>query len=64
MKKLGASLPKEGPIKAEPETWTEKHSGQQHEDVYLRTKRRAGLEKFIGRPVGRFGGAPGSRAGA
>jgi len=38
MKKLGASLPKEGPIKAEPETWTEKHSGQQHEDVYLRTR--------------------------
>ena len=47
MKKLAASLPKEGPIKAEPESWTEKHSGQQHEDVYLRTKDRAGLEKFI-----------------
>ena len=47
MKKLAASLPKDGPITAEPETWTEKHSGQQHEDFYLRSKDRAALEKFI-----------------
>src|ERR1700690_953818 len=47
MKKLAATLPKDGPIKAEPESWTEKHSGQQHEDVYLRSNDRPGLEKFI-----------------
>jgi preprotein translocase subunit SecD len=47
MKKLATSISKEGPITAEPESWTEKHSGQQHEDVYLRTKERPALEKFI-----------------
>ena len=47
MKKLAATLPKDGPIAAEPESWTEKHSGQQHEDVFLRTKDRPALEKFI-----------------
>jgi preprotein translocase subunit SecD len=47
MKKLAASLPKDGPIHAEPESWTEKHAGTQHEDVFLRSKDRPGLEKFI-----------------
>ena len=47
MKKLATSIPKDGPFTAEPESWTEKNSGQQHEDVYLRTKDRPALEKFI-----------------
>jgi preprotein translocase subunit SecD len=49
MKKLAASIPKDGPISVVPESWTEKHSGAQHEDIYLRVKEkdRAELDKFI-----------------
>ncbi|HEX7506965.1 MAG TPA: protein translocase subunit SecD, partial [Polyangia bacterium] len=40
MKKVAASVPKEGPITVAPESWTEKHQGTQHEDVYLRVKEK------------------------
>ncbi len=49
MKKVAASVPKGGPITVVPESWTEKHSGAQHEDVYLRAKEKdkEALTKFI-----------------
>jgi preprotein translocase subunit SecD len=49
MKKVAASVPKEGAITVAPESWTEKHAGTQHEDVYLRAKEkdRDVLSKFI-----------------
>src|SRR5450759_2951025 len=49
MKKVAASVPKEGAITVSPESWTEKHAGTQHEDVYLRAKEkdRDVLSKFI-----------------
>lgn len=49
MKKVAALVPKDGPISVVPESWTEKHSGTQHEDVYLRAKEkdRDALNKFI-----------------
>ena len=33
--------------RSRPESWTEKDSGKQHEDVYLRAKKRETLEKFF-----------------
>ena len=49
MKKVAASLPKDSPIAVVPESWTEKHAGTQHEDVYLRVKEKDKdeLTKFI-----------------
>lgn len=49
MKKVAASVPKEGAISVAPESWTEKHQGTQHEDVYLRVKEKDKdeLTKFI-----------------
>jgi protein-export membrane protein SecD len=49
MKKLAASVPKDGPIAVTPESWTEKHQGTQHEDVYLRVKEKDKdqLTKFL-----------------
>ena len=49
MKKVAATVPKDGPITVAPESWTEKHQGTQHEDVYLRVKEkdRDALNKFI-----------------
>ena len=49
MKKVAATVPKDSPIKVVPESWTEKHSGTQHEDVYLRVKEKdkEALVKFI-----------------
>ncbi len=49
MKKVAAAVPKDGPIEVAPESWTEKNSGAQHEDVYLRVKEkdREELVKFI-----------------
>jgi preprotein translocase subunit SecD len=47
MKKVAASVPKDSSIQVVPDTWTEKNTGTQHEDVYLRGKVRADLEKFI-----------------
>jgi preprotein translocase subunit SecD len=40
MKKVAASVPKSGAITVAPESWTEKHQGTQHEDVYLRVKEK------------------------
>jgi protein-export membrane protein, SecD/SecF family/protein-export membrane protein SecD len=49
MKKVAASVPKSGAITVAPESWTEKHAGTQHEDVYLRVKEKdkEELTKFI-----------------
>lgn len=47
MKKVVATVPKDGPITTEPDSWTAKDSGRPHEDVYLRSKDRAALEKFV-----------------
>jgi preprotein translocase subunit SecD len=49
MKKVAASVPKDSPIAVVPESWTEKHAGAQHEDVYLRVKEKDKdeLTKFI-----------------
>jgi preprotein translocase subunit SecD len=47
MKKVAASVPKESGIEVAPESWTEKDTGKQHEDVYLRSKKRDTLEKFF-----------------
>jgi len=49
MKKVAAAVPKTGAITVAPESWTEKNSGAQHEDVYLRVKEkdREELTKFI-----------------
>jgi preprotein translocase subunit SecD len=47
MRKVAASIPKDSGIEAVPESWTEKDSGKQHEDVYLRSKSRDALERFF-----------------
>jgi preprotein translocase subunit SecD len=49
MKKVAASVPKDSAITVAPESWTEKHQGTQHEDVYLRVKEKdkEELTKFI-----------------
>jgi len=49
MKKVAASVAKDGAITVAPESWTEKHQGTQHEDVYLRVKEKdkEELTKFI-----------------
>jgi protein-export membrane protein SecD len=49
MKKVAAAVPKDGAITVAPESWTEKHQGTQHEDVYLRVKEKDKdeLNKFI-----------------
>jgi preprotein translocase subunit SecD len=47
MRKLAAAVPKDSGIEVSPESWTEKDSGKQHEDVYLRSKKRDTLEKFF-----------------
>src|SRR5450631_31308 len=49
MKKVAASVPKDSPIAVVPESWTEKHAGTQHEDIYLRAKEKdkEELTKFI-----------------
>ncbi len=47
MKKVAATLPKDGPIKWEMNPWREKESSRQHELIYLRAKERADLEKFV-----------------
>ena len=49
MKKVAAAVPKDGAITVAPESWTEKHQGTQHEDVYLRVKEKdkEELTKFI-----------------
>lgn len=49
MKKVAASVPKDSPITVAPESWSEKQSGAQHEDVYLRVKEKDKdeLTKFI-----------------
>src|SRR5215471_13779915 len=47
MRKVAAAVPKDSGIETVPESWTEKDSGKQHEDVYLRAKSRATLQKFF-----------------
>ncbi len=47
MKKVAASVPKDGDITAEPDSWSEKTSAKRHETYSLRSKNRASLEKFV-----------------
>lgn len=47
MKKVAASVPKDGPITVVPDFWSEKNTGQTHEDLFLRAKNRDDLEKFV-----------------
>jgi protein-export membrane protein SecD len=47
LKGPGAAATKDSGIEAVPESWTEKDSGKQHEDVYLRAKSRDALTKFF-----------------
>jgi protein-export membrane protein SecD len=47
MRKVAAAVPKDSGIDVTPESWTEKDSGKQHEDVYLRSKSRDSLQKFF-----------------
>src|SRR5258708_5874345 len=47
MRRLAAAVPKDSGIDVVPESWTEKDSGKQHEDVYLRSKSRDTLNKFF-----------------
>src|SRR4051812_2520531 len=47
MRKVAAAVPKDSGIDVVPESWTEKDSGKQHEDVYLRSKSRDSLQKFF-----------------
>ncbi|MEP6653797.1 MAG: protein translocase subunit SecD [Myxococcales bacterium] len=47
MRKIAALVPKNSGIDVLPESWTEKDSGKQHEDVYVRAKSRDVLEKFF-----------------
>lgn len=46
MKKVAAAVPKDGAITVAPESWSEKNSGAQHEDVYLRVKEKDKDELF------------------
>ncbi|HTA20424.1 MAG TPA: hypothetical protein VK989_14130, partial [Polyangia bacterium] len=47
LKGPGAAATKDSGIEPVPESWTEKDSGKQHEDVYLRAKSRDALQKFF-----------------
>ncbi len=47
LKGPGAAATKDSGIEPVPESWTEKDSGKQHEDVYLRAKSREALQKFF-----------------
>ncbi|HEY2899872.1 MAG TPA: protein translocase subunit SecD [Polyangia bacterium] len=52
MRRLAATVPKDSGIEVVPESWTEKDSGKQHEDVYLRSKNRDALKKFFDEQTG------------
>ncbi len=47
MKKIAATVPKDGPVTVDADSWNEDKAGKQHETVYLRSKNRADLEKFV-----------------
>src|SRR4029077_9049531 len=47
LKGPGAAATKDSGIEPVPESWTEKDSGKQHEDVYLKAKTREALQKFF-----------------
>jgi preprotein translocase subunit SecD len=47
LKGPGAASTKDSGIEPVPESWTEKDTGKQHEDVYLRAKSRDALQKFF-----------------
>src|SRR5215471_11205722 len=52
MRKVAAAVPKDSGIETVPESWTEKDSGKQHEDVYLRSKSRDALQRFFAAQTG------------
>lgn len=47
MTKVAATVPSDGPIKVQQDSWSEKHTGTSHEDIFLRSKSRDALEKFV-----------------
>jgi preprotein translocase subunit SecD len=47
MNKVAAAVPKDSGIEFKSEVWTEKDSGKQHDDIYLRAKSRDALQKFF-----------------
>lgn len=47
MKQVAAVVPKDSAITIELDPWSEKDSGRQHQDVYLRAKHKADLEQFV-----------------
>jgi preprotein translocase subunit SecD len=47
MHKAAGAVPKDSGIDVKAESWSEKDTGKQHEDIYLRSKKRESLEKFF-----------------
>ena len=47
-KKVAASVPKDGPITIDPDSWRGEKDGAQHDVIFFRAKERADLEKFVG----------------
>jgi preprotein translocase subunit SecD len=46
-KKIAATVSKDGPITVDVDTWREDKTGTLHEDMYLRSKDRVALERFV-----------------
>ena len=47
MQKIAANLPKDGPITLEPDSWRDEKTGANHEIIFLVSKDRPALEKFV-----------------
>jgi preprotein translocase subunit SecD len=47
MTKVAAAVPKDGPVTAEVDSWSENKTGGRHQDYYLKAKSRADLEKYV-----------------
>ena len=58
MRKVAGAVPKDSGIEIAPESWSEKDSGKQHEDVYLRSKSREALQKFFASQTGELAVPP------
>jgi len=47
MKKVAATLPKDGPVSWTRDAWSEKETGAQHDLILLRAAKKDDLEKFV-----------------
>ena len=47
MQKVSATVPQDGKIQVVPDVWRDKKTGEQKQDVYLRSKDRKALEAFV-----------------